>query len=1337
MRNNNKKIGIFVLLALLSLSNNAIADENIDYTLNQDFGIEKIKANKDTLSNAQDAINNKDFQTAITLLTGYINEKPKKYEAYKLRGDAYYALRRYNIAEKDYQSAIDLKTSDDKFMTNTKYVSAIVLGADKNEQRQNAELGDLYGALMYAQKAQNNPAYTTSYENAVKYNSHIYLPQPNKSEINKINCPQKYGKIINPQGIDTKIYGAISDIENGNYNEAVYKLQTVITEKPNYYLGHYLMGVALSELEKEDDAIKSFEKAISLNPYDFESYASLGRIYYSKAETKFSDSDAKKSIQYFNRALKLNKNCPTYYFYIGMNELQTGNTNVAIYNFDQALKINASDYNSSYYKLIAQYINGNYQDVVDGSTKLLLKHVSNYNSVLYLRALAYTKLNDTERALQDLNSIENNIEDIYNTDIKPASAREKSLESYTHYLKSEIQHSKGAGAASDNTMAYSNPIINRLANAQKAMEPYEKSLQNDIISLDDYNKFESFYSTSLPKLLESGAVITYEDIDNQYDYIRTTFADLGISFLYTDPTYKITTIKDYPYKKYSSKLPIDEQDFLSLRPESETKNVELAKTQNLKMKQSTPQAELLVQDGQQSLAQILALNELSSKSNTKPQSAEALQEIHANKNIDNSTLFKPETPDAENINTSRNIASGEIYESNTPSLNNNNSQKVKTILDEEKNIDSNIPIIRTNQSQITTETKTDENIKISTKTSLSKEENLNNSINSKQNSNIEPMKFNANEFKQTEDIEIKYKDVKPVTTIVATNVNNVNNQIDAQNKLAMQAKIDAENQLKQQKEEAKRLEEAAKEQLEAEKLAAKQAKIEAENQLRQQKEETKKLASETKEQLEAEKLAAKQAKIEAKNQLRQQKEEAKKLANETKEQLEAEKLAAKQAKIEAKNQLKQQKEEAKKLAQEADANAQNSGKRIIKSTKKNINTTANNAISDNSFGKVAEKHADINATDYGINNQNKPIIIDDTNDVVVLNTPNATKVEYQKIPSDSDLFDKNTKFTNPNSQTTDLQEPIVISETNTANNKIEEQKNYKETPVVSVPEITIPANYVQENQIANNTYQNSNINKNEEYMTFEEYQQAPDLDKDYVKEKLAKVLNEIAPINSSNREDTEKTVENTLKDAKTIKAERKKLKEDKQLTKQQVKAEKKRIKESFKLQKEQTEALISKHKSDIKAEKNLKKAKIKEEEIKIQQDAKLQKAIDEEQAKLIKFKEQNDKKHKSWVSSQIKKFQSQKASLEEKVAKEQAKTVQANDETKIQRLKARLLETNKTLSKEEQIALQEKYKADKAEAKAKYKAKQAEKKAALKSEKNKNSKMKNFFSKMKFWDKNK
>ncbi|MBO6180402.1 tetratricopeptide repeat protein, partial [bacterium] len=650
----NKRFGILVLLALLSLSNCAIA-ENINFDFGQDTAFEKIKANKDTILKAQEAMDNKDYQTAVSLLTAYINEKPKKYEAYKLRGDAYYAIRRYYMAQKDYQTAIDIKSSEDKFMTNTKYVSAIVLGADKNEQKQNAELGDLYGALMYAQKAMNNPNYTASYDSAVKYNSHIYLPQPNKNEINKINCPQKYGKVLTPQGIDIQIYGAIDDIAKGNYNESLYKLQSVTTQYPNYYLGHYLTGVALSELEKDDDAIREFGKAISLNPYDFESRASLGRIYYSKAETKFSETDARKSIEYFSQALRQNHNCPTYYFYIGMNELQIGNTNVAISNFDKALKINPSDYNSQYYKLIAQYINGNYQDVIDGASKLLLKHVSNYNSVLYLRALAYTKLNENEKALEDLNTIENNIGDIYNADIKTTSAREKSLESYVHYLKAQIQHSKGAGSAEDNTIAYSNPIIDRLSNAQKAIEPYEKTLYGESISLSDYNKFESFYSTSLPKLLESGVVITYEDIDNQYDYIRTTFADLGISFLYLNPDYKMTTIKDYPYKKYSSKLNRTEMQSLSARPVSDSTNVELARAQSETLRKSTPSSELILQENQSSLAQMLASDALAGK--PKPMEVKnpiALRDVPVKES--STPSFKPENPDAEKVYSSKNIA---------------------------------------------------------------------------------------------------------------------------------------------------------------------------------------------------------------------------------------------------------------------------------------------------------------------------------------------------------------------------------------------------------------------------------------------------------------------------------------------------------------------------------------------------------------------------------------------------------------------------------------------------------------------------------------------------------
>ena len=97
------------------------------------------------------------------------------------------------------------------------------------------------------------------------------------------------------------------------------------------------------------------------------------------------------------------------------------------------------------------------------------------------------------------------------------------------------------------------------------------------------------------------------------------------------------------------------------------------------------------------------------------------------------------------------------------------------------------------------------------------------------------------------------------------------------------------------------------------------------------------------------------------------------------------------------------------------------------------------------------------------------------------------------------------------------------------------------------------------------------------------------------------------------------------------------------------------------------------------------------------------------------------------------------STLQNKVAKEQAKAVQANDETKIQRLKARLASErdNQVLSREEKEALNAKYKADKAAAEERYKARQAAKKAALKAQKEKvnSTSEKTFFSKLKFWEK--
>lgn len=668
----NKKICALLVLMMMgtyTISQNSVYAED---TTSETTEVSVIKGNKDAFEMAENLIAKKNYQESLKYLDAYISSKPKKYEAYKLRGDAYYALRRYNLAEKDYQTAIDLKTDDDKFVTGTKVLSAVVLGADKQEQLQNPELGNLYAKMMYAQKAQNKTSYESSYAKAVELNSHIYLPQPKKDEISQINCPQKYGKVFNPQGDDKFLYDAINDIENENYRDSVFKSQYLITNYPDYYLGYYLNGVALAGMEQDEEAIVAFNNALKKNPYDFESLASLGQLYYAQAEKTFSVDDAKKSTEYFRQALKLNPNCNSYYFYIGLNDLLQGKVSSAIENFDSAIKLKSNDYNSQYYKIIAQYINGDYSSVVSGAGKLLYRRVSNYNSVMYLKALAEYKQGQNDLALEDLEKIYNSTTDIYNSDIRYVSNKEKTLLGYCYYLKALILAQKGMGTKSDMAEAYSNPIIAQLAATEKMLNAYKPEFVNGKVSLEDYKKFNNAYNSAVGLLKQSNIVITPEDIDTQYDYIRTTFDDLGVTFVYKNPNYKISAIDNYVFKKYSSKLSAEdfqtlsegvaEDEVLALRPKTNDTPV---------LTQQTSQEVLLGDEKTTSIAQILATQslipmavpqELQHKvENIEPASIENAQHIENQpqnvqepvisvaENSSDKTEKIEETPEAENI----------------------------------------------------------------------------------------------------------------------------------------------------------------------------------------------------------------------------------------------------------------------------------------------------------------------------------------------------------------------------------------------------------------------------------------------------------------------------------------------------------------------------------------------------------------------------------------------------------------------------------------------------------------------------------------------------------------
>ncbi len=682
-----------MMMGTYTISQNSVYAED---TTSETTEVSVIKGNKDAFEMAENLIGQKNYQEALKYLDAYISSKPKKYEAYKLRGDAYYALRRYNLAEKDYQTAIDLKTDDDKFVTGTKVLSAVVLGADKQEQLQNPELGNLYAKLMYAQKAQNKTSYESSYAKAVELNSHIYLPQPKKDEISQINCPQKYGKVFNPQGDDKFLYDAINDIENENYRDSVFKSQYLITNYPDYYLGYYLNGVALAGMEQDEEAIVAFNNALKKNPYDFESLASLGQLYYAQAEKTFSVDDAKKSTEYFRQALKMNPNCNSYYFYIGLNDLLQGKVSSAIENFDSAIKLKSNDYNSQYYKIIAQYINGDYSSVISGAGNLLYRRVSNYNSVMYLKALAEYKQGQSDLALEDLEKIYNSTTDIYNSDVRYVSNKEKTLLGYCYYLKALILAQKGMGTKSDMAEAYSNPIIAQLAATEKMLNTYKPEFVNGKVSLEDYKKFNNAYNSAVGLLKQSNIVITPEDIDTQYDYIRTTFDDLGVTFVYKNPNYKISAIDNYVFKKYSSKLSAEdfqtlsegvaEDEVLALRPKTNDAPV---------LAQQTSQEVLLGDEKTTSIAQILATQslipmavpqELQHKvENIEPASIENAQHIENQpQNVQEPVISVAENSSDKTEKIEETLESENITKTQEPQKIEKPSESIKIVADEIK-----------------------------------------------------------------------------------------------------------------------------------------------------------------------------------------------------------------------------------------------------------------------------------------------------------------------------------------------------------------------------------------------------------------------------------------------------------------------------------------------------------------------------------------------------------------------------------------------------------------------------------------------------------------------------
>lgn len=116
-------------------------------------------------------------------------------------------------------------------------------------------------------------------------------------------------------------------------------------------IAHYNLGLIYSNLDRINDSIISFRKAIKFNPKDFATNLNLGA-------TLLKRGDYEESKKYNNVALQLNNNSYEAFFNLGQIDLFTGDINSAIFNLKRSLFFKKSNYKIYRFLGIAEFLKG-------------------------------------------------------------------------------------------------------------------------------------------------------------------------------------------------------------------------------------------------------------------------------------------------------------------------------------------------------------------------------------------------------------------------------------------------------------------------------------------------------------------------------------------------------------------------------------------------------------------------------------------------------------------------------------------------------------------------------------------------------------------------------------------------------------------------------------------------------------------------------------------------------------------------------------------------------------------------------------------------------------------
>ena len=304
---------------------------------------------KEIFDNLVKLLNSKKFDELEKKLNELIEQHPKSYPLYNLKGvykkivrdfndselafkeaikinnkipDAYNNLGLLNVDQKKIDNAIDCFNKAINLNSNNPFYFNNLGNAFAQKDLYNESLQEFQKALSLDQNffiSHNNVGLIKfrqkrfdeaiqSYEKAIKIQPNFDDPYINLGityfEIGEINLSIKnYETALKKNPNSAKAYNNLGIVlkDQGFYNEAIKNYEASIKINPNFFETYNNLGIALNEINKFDDAISAYEKSIELNPNYSESFNNLANIYSKK-------NNLLKAINYYEKSYNINSN---------------------------------------------------------------------------------------------------------------------------------------------------------------------------------------------------------------------------------------------------------------------------------------------------------------------------------------------------------------------------------------------------------------------------------------------------------------------------------------------------------------------------------------------------------------------------------------------------------------------------------------------------------------------------------------------------------------------------------------------------------------------------------------------------------------------------------------------------------------------------------------------------------------------------------------------------------------------------------------------------------------------------------------------------------------------